>query len=212
MSGTDVIDGAIVAALACAAGAGELIAHKPEFAALVLTTKPGRRYMAINIVAGLVAYAIALALQVHFRAPNDLWRVLICGLTSMAVLRSAIPGIEFPVQALNGLREQYEGQLAGHHQIRAARRADKMARGLNWETDREPLGQICLVIAERHTSKERDRMARRIAEIDKSDLKPELSMYSLASWLQSEFGPDVLEEATRKLREIGTQNSSAVPA
>jgi hypothetical protein len=202
--GPEEIDGAIVVALGFFTGAGELVGRRPEFAKLVLTTKPGRRYVGINMIAAFLAYAAALALKVSFRAPNDLWRVLTCGLTSMAVIRSALPGIGFPAQALDSLRAQYEKELNNKHQIRNAREAGEAVDGLDWDTDRDALGTICLVIAERHTTEGIDSMALRIAEIDETDLKPEGRIYLMAVWLQGQFGQDVLREAASKVRQINT--------
>lgn len=199
----EVIDGLFVVLLAAAAGAAELIGKHPEFISLVVRSSAGRRYLFVNVFAGGLAYAAALLLNVQFREPQRPILILTCGLTSMAVLRSAPitrRGFAGPARVLQSLQDRYNSEMLGETKVRGARAAYRLIEDLRWEVDGPRLATMCLVIEDRFTPDQIEASARIIKEISATDLKDEDRLYALAIRLRRDFGHTVLQAAAESLK------------
>lgn len=208
----DLIDGAIVAAIAALVGFLELVGRHPQYARLVVRTSAGRQYVAVNVLAGLVAFVLALLLEVKFREPDRPLLVLACGCTAIAVLRSAPvtrAGLQGPVRLLVKLKDAFTVEIdraAKNIQAESdAHGADSVTRaieGLTWD-DREGLAAMCLMIANRYLPKDRELVARWIADAQETDLPDQVALFGLASWLRDHFTETVLIAAADRVRNRG---------
>lgn len=72
--------------------------------------------------------------------------------------------------------------------------------GLDWQTDSEALGAMCLMIAKRYSSEDRASVAKWIADATRTDLPSAVCMFGFADYLQRKFGGNVLAAAARSLR------------
>lgn len=210
MSTTDALDGLIVFALASIVGALELLGRHPQYPDLLVRNRYGLLYVGVNGSAGLLAFALALILDVTFREPSDFWRILLCGAAGVTVLRSGVvreSGLAGPAQALLNLREAYELEIDHTVQIRQSQAAEKTVDGLSWGDDQEALGAMCLIISHRNTQIERDAMAERIKSVEQMFPAADLRLYALAVSLSEVFGLRILKEAARKTREAKEESA-----
>jgi len=201
----EVLDGILVALLAAAAGAAELIDKQPEFISLVFRSRAGRRYLLVNVLAGGLAYAAALLLDVQFREPQRPILILTCGLTAIAVLRSAAithRGFAGPARMLQSLQDAYTLEFAAEAKVRGWKAADGLTEGLTWDVDALGLVTICLVIEDRFTPEQIEQKARLIKRISETDLGDDaLRLNTLAVALRREFGHTVLHAAAKTLKK-----------
>jgi hypothetical protein len=107
---------------------------------------------------------------------------------------------------LQRLQAAYTKEFDDAVNIKAAESASEHIMDLDWETDREALGTMCLVISRRDTPLERRAMAKRLADIAATDLGDN-RLFSFAVALRSTFGDKVLEAAAAKVRSVKSESS-----
>jgi len=208
--GADLLDGAIVAVIAGVFGAAELVGRHPQYAGLIVRTSPGRKYVAVNMIAGVLAFAAARLLDVRFHEPDRVILVVTCGLAAITVLRSAPvtrAGLAGPAQVLQKLQDAYNAQLVvavreaeAQANIRAADAVAELIEGLRWDSDAEALGAMCSIISREDSDEQRDKMAERIAKAGATDLG-EVRLFSLALGLRADYTQAVLAAAAQRVRE-----------
>jgi hypothetical protein len=206
----DLVAGASVAVIAGAFGFLELMGRHPQYAGRIVRTKPGRQYLLVNVVAGVVAYVIAMLLEVKFREPERPLLILACACTAMAVLRSAPvtrADLQGPVQVLERLKDAFTAELdLAAKEMRAAtdsQRADEVTEaitGLTWDTDREALAAMCLMISKHYDEEGREHVAQWIRDAEETDLSDQVALFGLASWLREEYTTTVLVAAAKRVR------------
>ena len=146
-------------------GLAELVSKYPWSVGRILKCSSGILYLAINAIAATVAYLLAVDLKwfEELAALREVWRGLIVGLLSMAILRSAFlnvntggqtfsAGLNIIVDIFRGKAERSLDQQLGTHKLS---RADRFA-DLSFSQSREYLLTIAMETLSSLSPSERD--------------------------------------------------------
>jgi hypothetical protein len=203
----DLADLAAILLIGLVVGALELAAGQPRAGRLIISTGAGRWYLALSALAGAAAFLLVLALNVKFGVNNNVVRVLACGLSAGAVLRSGPighAGARVPAQHLAQVRERFlKIDLPREIAVRDAKQARKLVRELDWSRA-TALSTACLYISgEPRTTAAVKKVAERIALLEntgmgESDGRAKLN--ALASELMDTYGRPILTQAVEHLR------------
>jgi hypothetical protein len=205
------MDYAVVALLAAAVGAVELVARYRDAPGDALCRQPAILYIALNAVAGMIALHVVDSFGWTFGAPADaegLTRISAAGLAAMTVLRSGLltvrvgssdvdVGPNWVLKIILGAADRAVDRARAHR--RSTLVGDVMS-DIDFEKAKAALPSYCLALMQNVTDEEQRDIGQVVASLEADEqLGMEAKTRRLALVLLNVVGEDVLRESVNAL-------------
>jgi len=200
----------LAAALGALTGMSELISRYRDSPLGVLSTLAAWIYMAVNAGASAAALALAILLQIDFKATAESapWiRTLAAGFGAMAVLRSSLfsrqaGGADVrigPGTLLQSLLESADRSVDRAGARRRARQAKTLAEGIDFAKAYAALPAFCFTLMQNLSKEELTAAGESLKALKQSEIADEIKAQMLMVYLLNAVGYDALKSAKESL-------------
>ncbi len=138
----------------------------------------------------------------NVRFESSAWRVVLCSVTGLAVLRGASSGLAKPSLGVRKLQDALLSRLDDVAKVDDSKLCAELAGKLTWTTDAEAFGASCLIIhGSSGDADHKTKMSQRISEIKASGIADGLMMWSLVRECHLLYGEQIVTQAVERVRE-----------